>query len=40
MGVIPPGQKTKNKKKKQQTFNGEHLNLPGNEVNVTDITEQ
>ena len=32
-GVIPSGQKKK-------TFNSEHLNFPGKELNVTDITEQ
>ena len=32
LGVIPPGQK--------KTFNSEHLNFPGKEFNVTDITEQ
>ena len=31
LGVIPLGQKT---------FNSEHLNFPGKELNVTDITEQ
>ena len=30
-GIIPSGQKT---------FNYEHLNFPGKEPNVTDITEQ
>ena len=30
-GIIPSGQKT---------FNYEHLNFPGKELNVTDITEQ
>ena len=30
-GVIPSGQK--------KSFNGEHLNFPGKELNVTDITE-
>ena len=24
----------------QKTFNSEHLNFPGKELNVTDITEQ
>ena len=37
LGGIPSGQKTKTKNK---TFNGEHLNFPGKELNVTDITEQ
>ena len=37
LGVIPSGQK---KKQKQKTFNSEHLNVPGKELNVTDITEQ
>ena len=32
LGVIPSGQK--------KTFNREHLNFPGKELNVTDITEQ
>ena len=32
LGVIPSGQK--------KTFNSEHLNFPGKELNVTDITEQ
>ena len=32
LGVIPSGQKI--------TFNSEHLNFPGKELNVTDITEQ
>ena len=31
LGRIPSGQKT---------FNSEHLNFPGKELNVTDITEQ
>ena len=31
-GVIPSGQK--------KTFNYEHLNFPGKELNVTDIIEQ
>ena len=35
LGVIPSGQKKKKKK-----FNGEHLNFPGKDLNVTDITEQ
>ena len=30
-GIIPSGQKS---------FNYEHLNFPGKELNVTDITEQ
>ena len=30
LGVIPPGQKK---------CNSEHLNFPGKELNVTDITE-
>ena len=34
--VIPSGQKKKTKK----TFNREHLNFPGNDLNVTEITEQ
>ena len=38
LGVVPSGQKKKKKKKK--TFNSEHLNFPGKELNVTDITEQ
>ena len=38
VGVISPGQKKKKKKKKK--FNSEHLNFPGKELNVTDITEQ
>ena len=29
--IIPPGQK--------KSFNYEHLNFPGKELNVTDITE-
>ena len=29
--IMPSGQKT---------FNSEHLNFPGKELNVTDITEQ
>ena len=33
LGVIPSGQKKK-------TFNSEHLNFPGKELNVTDVTEQ
>ena len=33
LGVIPSGQKKK-------IFNNEHLNFPGKELNVTDITEQ
>ena len=33
LGAIPSGQKKK-------TFNSEHLNSPGKELNVTDITEQ
>ena len=32
LGVIPSGQK--------KTFNSEHFNFPGKELNVTDITEQ
>ena len=28
------------KKKKKNTFNSEHLNFPGKELNVIDITEQ
>ena len=32
LGVIPSGQKI--------PFNCEHLNIPGKELNVTDITEQ
>ena len=36
LGVISSGQKKKKKKK----FNNEHLNFPGKEPNVTDITEQ
>ena len=32
LGVIPSGQK--------KTFNSEHLNFPGKELNITDITEQ
>ena len=32
LGVIPSGQK--------KPFNSEHLNFPGKELNVTDITEQ
>ena len=32
LGVIPSGQK--------KTFNGEYLNFPGKELNVTDITDQ
>ena len=35
LGVIPSGQK-----KTKKTFNCEHLNFPGKELNVTDITEQ
>ena len=31
LGVIPTGQKP---------FNSKHLNFPGKELNVTDITEQ
>ena len=31
-GVIPSGHK--------KTFNSEHLNFPGKELNVTDIKEQ
>ena len=31
-GIIPSGQK--------KSFNYEHLNFPGKELNVTDITEQ
>ena len=27
-------------KKKKKTFNSEHSNFPGKELNVTDITEQ
>ena len=38
LGVIPSRQKKKTNKKK--TFNYEHLNFPGKELNVTDITEQ
>ena len=34
LGVIPSGQK------KTKTFNSEHLNFPGKELNVTAITEQ
>ena len=34
LGVIPSGPK------KKTTFNSEHLNFPGKELNVTDITEQ
>ena len=32
LGVIPSGQK--------KIFKSEHLNFPGKELNVTDITEQ
>ena len=32
LGVIPSGQK--------KAFNSEHLNFPGKELNVTDITDQ
>ena len=32
LGVIPSGQK--------KSFNSEHLDFPGKELNVTDITEQ
>ena len=32
LGGIPSGQK--------KTFNSEHLNFPGKELSVTDITEQ
>ena len=34
LGVIQSGQL------QQKTFNREHLNFPGKELNVTDITEQ
>ena len=34
LGVIPSGQK------KKKTFNSEHLNFPGKELNATDITDQ
>ena len=32
--IIPSGQK------KKKSFNYEHINFPGKELNVTDITEQ
>ena len=34
LGVIPSGQK------KNKTFNSEHLNFPGEDLNIIDITKQ
>ena len=40
IGVGSNSIRTKKKKKKKKTFNSEHLNIPGKELNVTNITEQ
>ena len=39
IALLGPVKPEKFHQDKEKTFNGEHLNCPGKELNVTDITE-